>query len=169
MNGIQEVSGSIPIISTMKTVETTGFQRFFVFSSFPDVEFVLNACGIGVTCLPFPLYGLLLRSDICCIFIPHLVVALCLRANIMPSLGALKGPSIMFSANYATSSNTKRTRFSPLSKITAKVVHTTYLLLQNKISYLFPGVAQLVARVVWDHQAAGSNPVTRTRISGHLF
>ena len=27
---------------------------------------------------------------------------------------------------------------------------------------LNPGVAQLVARVVWDHQAAGSNPVTRT-------
>lgn len=26
----------------------------------------------------------------------------------------------------------------------------------------YPGVAQLVARVVWDHQAAGSNPVTRT-------
>ena len=25
-----------------------------------------------------------------------------------------------------------------------------------------PGVAQLVARVVWDHDAAGSNPVTRT-------
>ena len=24
------------------------------------------------------------------------------------------------------------------------------------------GVAQLVARVVWDHEAAGSNPVTRT-------
>ena len=30
-----------------------------------------------------------------------------------------------------------------------------------------PGVAQLVARVVWDHQAAGSNPVTRT--SGTLI
>ena len=27
---------------------------------------------------------------------------------------------------------------------------------------VYPGVAQLVARVVWDHQAAGSNPVTRT-------
>ena len=26
----------------------------------------------------------------------------------------------------------------------------------------YPGVAQLAARVVWDHQAAGSNPVTRT-------
>ena len=30
-------------------------------------------------------------------------------------------------------------------------------------AYGYPGVAQLVARVVWDHQAAGSNPVTRTR------
>ena len=29
-----------------------------------------------------------------------------------------------------------------------------------------PGVAQLVARVVWDHQAAGSNPVTRTKYKG---
>ena len=29
--------------------------------------------------------------------------------------------------------------------------------------YVFPGVAQLVARVVWDHDAAGSNPVTRTK------
>ena len=26
----------------------------------------------------------------------------------------------------------------------------------------YPGVAQLVARVVWDHEAAGSIPVTRT-------
>ena len=33
---------------------------------------------------------------------------------------------------------------------------------RHRISYhLYPGVAQLVARVVWDHQAAGSNPVTR--------
>ena len=37
MNGIQEVSGSIPLISTIqlrevqKTVETTRFQRFFCF------------------------------------------------------------------------------------------------------------------------------------------
>ena len=31
LNGIQEVSGSIPLIST-KTVETLGFQRFFLFS-----------------------------------------------------------------------------------------------------------------------------------------
>ena len=30
----------------------------------------------------------------------------------------------------------------------------------RKIQY--PGVVQLVARVVWDHQAAGSSPVTRT-------
>ena len=26
-----------------------------------------------------------------------------------------------------------------------------------------PGVAQMVERVVWDHEAAGSKPVTRTR------
>ena len=31
-----------------------------------------------------------------------------------------------------------------------------------KQQQIYPGVAQLVARVVWDHQAAGSNPVTRT-------
>ena len=31
---------------------------------------------------------------------------------------------------------------------------------------VYPGVAQLVARVVWDHQAAGSNPVTRTKNRG---
>ena len=57
----------------------------------------------------------------------------------------------------------RKTRFSDSRKIPAKVVYTTCLLLQNKISYSFPGVAQLVARVVWDHQAAGSNPVTRTK------
>ena len=56
----------------------------------------------------------------------------------------------------------RKPRFSCSRKIPSKVVHTTCLLLQNKISYSFPGVAQLVARVVWDHQAAGSNPVTRT-------
>ena len=28
---------------------------------------------------------------------------------------------------------------------------------------IYPGVAQLGARVVWDHQAAGSIPVTRTK------
>ena len=66
-------------------------------------------------------------------------------------------------SNPATPLHSKRTRLSPLNKIPAKVVHTTCLLLQNKISYSFPGVAQLVARVVWDHQAAGSNPVTRTK------
>ena len=27
----------------------------------------------------------------------------------------------------------------------------------------FPGVAQMVERVVWDHEAAGSRPVTRTK------
>ena len=33
----------------------------------------------------------------------------------------------------------------------------------------FPGVAQLVARVVWDHDAAGSNPVTRTSVRRTQF
>ena len=28
---------------------------------------------------------------------------------------------------------------------------------------LFPGVAQLVARLIWDQEAAGSNPVTRIK------
>ena len=32
----------------------------------------------------------------------------------------------------------------------------------QKTLYIYPGVAQLVARVIWDHEAAGSNPVTRT-------
>ena len=27
----------------------------------------------------------------------------------------------------------------------------------------YPGVAQMVERVVWDHEAAGSRPVTRTK------
>ena len=67
-----------------------------------------------------------------------------------------------FSATAETLGTLRKSRFSDSQKIPSKVVHTTCLLLQNKISYLFPGVAQLVARVVWDHQAAGSNPVTRT-------
>ena len=34
---------------------------------------------------------------------------------------------------------------------------------RHRISYLlYPGVAQLVARVLWEHEAAGSIPVTRT-------
>ncbi len=39
-------------------------------------------------------------------------------------------------------------------------------LFENKNSS-FRGVAQLVARVVWDHQAAGSNPVTPTSLNVH--
>ena len=70
---------------------------------------------------------------------------------------------LVFSATTETLDTLRKTRFSCFRKIPAKVVHTTGLLLQHKISYLFPGVAQLVARVVWDHQAAGSNPVTRTK------
>ena len=34
---------------------------------------------------------------------------------------------------------------------------------KNKKNRIYPGVAQLGARVVWDHQAAGSIPVTRTK------
>jgi len=56
-----------------------------------------------------------------------------------------------FSATAETLGSLRKTRFSYSYKISAKVVHTTYLLLQNKISYLFPGVAQLVARVVWEY------------------
>ena len=69
-------------------------------------------------------------------------------------------------ANPATLSNTKRTRFSELFAIRIFSGNTTDLLLQFSISYSSPGVAQLVARVVWDHQAAGSNPVTRTKSLG---
>ena len=34
---------------------------------------------------------------------------------------------------------------------------------KNEKLNIYPGVAQLGARVVWDHQAAGSIPVTRTK------
>ena len=34
---------------------------------------------------------------------------------------------------------------------------------QLRLSISYPGVAQLVERVVWDHEAAGSKPVTRTK------
>lgn len=33
----------------------------------------------------------------------------------------------------------------------------------ERANLYYRGVAQLVARVVWDHQAAGSNPVTPTK------
>ena len=50
---------------------------------------------------------------------------------------------------------------------TQKLHLTTALTTDSEISRnrksKYPGVAQLVARVVWDHQAAGSNPVTRTK------
>ena len=52
------------------------------------------------------------------------------------------------------------------SKSTHKLYLTTALTTDSEIfrnrKSKYPGVAQLVARVVWDHQAAGSNPVTRT-------
>ena len=82
---------------------------------------------------------------------------------------------LCFSQSAETLGTLRKARFSCSRKIPAKVVHTTGLLLQNKISYSSPGVAQLVARVVWDHQAAGSNPVTRTKtplkplVSGEFF
>ena len=34
---------------------------------------------------------------------------------------------------------------------------------QKAIKYRNPGVAQLVARLLWEQDAAGSNPVTRTK------
>ena len=37
-------------------------------------------------------------------------------------------------------------------------------LLAIQSSVLYPGVAQLVARVLWEHEAAGSSPVTRRLI-----
>ena len=37
--------------------------------------------------------------------------------------------------------------------------------LKNLIFFTFRGVAQLVARDVWDVDAAGSNPVTPTKIA----
>ena len=53
------------------------------------------------------------------------------------------------------------------SKSTPKLHLTTALTTDSEIfrnwKSKYPGVAQLVARVVWDHQAAGSNPVTRTK------
>lgn len=36
---------------------------------------------------------------------------------------------------------------------------------QQKTKQPYPGIAQLVARVVWDHQAGGSSPSTRTKNS----
>ena len=36
---------------------------------------------------------------------------------------------------------------------------------RSKTSTSYPGVAQLVARVVWDHQVGGSSPSTRTKSS----
>ena len=49
----------------------------------------------------------------------------------------------------------------PLDRTEGSSYNTTVRGVSRTISY--PGVAQLVARVVWDHQAAGSNPVTRTK------
>lgn len=35
------------------------------------------------------------------------------------------------------------------------------------LKHEYRGVAQLVERVVWDHQAAGSSPVTPTSLNVH--
>ena len=32
-----------------------------------------------------------------------------------------------------------------------------------KLSFVYPGVAQLVARLLWEQDVAGSNPVTPTK------
>jgi hypothetical protein len=57
--------------------------------------------------------------------------------------------------------------FDRPSESTPKLHLTTGMTTDREISRnqksKYPGVAQLVARVVWDHQAAGSNPVTRTK------
>ena len=42
------------------------------------------------------------------------------------------------------------------------MMYNGYAFAGNAVFPHYPGVAQLVARVVWDHDAAGSNPVTRT-------
>ena len=52
--------------------------------------------------------------------------------------------------------------FDRPSKSTPKLHLTTDSKISRNRKSKYPGVAQLVARVVWDHQAAGSNPVTRT-------
>ena len=49
--------------------------------------------------------------------------------------------------------------------LTASFVNTfplTFPLVPDIIKWLYPGVAQLVARLVRDQEAVGSNPVTRT-------
>ena len=53
MNGIQEVSGSIPLISTTKQVAKTrksseieGFQNFFLYFEFNQNPRVWNVCGM---------------------------------------------------------------------------------------------------------------------------
>ena len=41
-----------------------------------------------------------------------------------------------------------------------------FLSISCKLSLVYPGVAQLVARLLWEQDAAGSNPVTRTNFLG---
>ena len=42
--------------------------------------------------------------------------------------------------------------------------HYNYKVAFSGTKILFPGVAQLVARLLWEQDAAGSNPVTRTKL-----
>ena len=119
-----------------KTVETTGFQRFFFFSPFPHVEFVLNACGIDITRLLFLLHRLLLQSDSFCVFIPRLTVALLSGANITEYSGP-RGPAVR-----------------PLRARIFSACHMFATSKQNLIS--ISGVAQLVARVVWEQDTSSS-------------
>ena len=49
-------------------------------------------------------------------------------------------------------------------RFTQSVIGGIYLMHRiSKDSRKYPGVAQMVERVVWDHEAAGSRPVTRTK------
>ena len=74
----------------------------------------------------------------------------CSAVGSAPALGVRMHSSMRLLANPATLSNTKRTRFSELFAIRIFSGNTTDLLLQFSISYSSPGVAQLVARVVWE-------------------
>ncbi len=55
--------------------------------------------------------------------------------------------------------------FTDLLKKIDKSVNLIYndLVIELSKSLIFPGVAQLVARQFWELDAAGSNPVTRTK------
>ena len=56
----------------------------------------------------------------------------------------------------------------PLIRLTNGVVYSIIktALYNAKRNVSYPGVAQLVARLLWEQDAAGSNPVTRTTFLG---